>query len=132
MKLRKHLRTRRVEKIEMLGADRLVVLTCGSGPVEHKLIVELYYKGNTCGTRTRAAAQLQVAHGAHPRGGERRATSTVDGACRLATAEAAHTRASDRQRRLPLPAGNIVLTDADHTILTLLRNSKVNVRNDGA
>ena len=64
MKLRKHLRTRRVEKIEMLGADRLVVLTCGSGPCEHKLILELYDKGN------------------------------------------------------------IVLTDGDNTVLTLLRNSK--------
>ncbi|KAL1519738.1 hypothetical protein AB1Y20_023246 [Prymnesium parvum] len=64
MKLRKHLRTRRIERIEMLGADRLVVLTCGTGAAEHKLILEMYDKGN------------------------------------------------------------IVLTDGEHTILTLLRNSK--------
>ena len=44
LKLRKHVRTRRVEKVEQLGADRVVVITCGSGVAEHKLVIELYDK----------------------------------------------------------------------------------------
>ncbi|KAF2368485.1 protein of unknown function DUF3441 [Trinorchestia longiramus] len=46
MKLRKHLRNKRLEKIEQLGADRVVQLTFGSGPAEHHLIIELYDRGN--------------------------------------------------------------------------------------
>ena len=46
LKLRKHVRTRRIEKVEQLGADRVIVITCGSGVAEHKLIIELYDKGN--------------------------------------------------------------------------------------
>ena len=45
-KLRKHLKSRRLEKVEQLGTDRVVILTCGSGPAEHKLIIELYDRGN--------------------------------------------------------------------------------------
>ena len=64
LKLRKHLNQRRITKIEQLGSDRVVVLTCGEGDFESHLVVELYDKGN------------------------------------------------------------VVLTDKDHTIVTLLRNSK--------
>ena len=46
LKLRKHVRTRRIEKVEQLGADRVIVITCGSGVAEHKLVIELYDKGN--------------------------------------------------------------------------------------
>ena len=55
LKLRKHIRTRRIEKVEQLGADRVVVLTCGSGAAEHKLILELYDKGNLVLTESAAA-----------------------------------------------------------------------------
>ena len=41
LKLRKHVRTRRIEKVEQLGADRVIVKTCGSGVAEHKLVIEL-------------------------------------------------------------------------------------------
>ena len=44
LKLRKHVRTRRIEKVEQLGADRVLVITCGSGVAEHKLVIELYDK----------------------------------------------------------------------------------------
>ena len=67
LKLRKHLNQRRVNKIEQLGSDRVIVLTCGEGDFESHLVVELYDKGN------------------------------------------------------------IVLTDKDHIIITLLRNSKFDV-----
>lgn len=46
LKLRKHLRQKRVERIEQLGSDRVVVITCGSGDYESHLVVELYDKGN--------------------------------------------------------------------------------------
>ncbi|XP_064621193.1 ribosome quality control complex subunit NEMF-like [Lineus longissimus] len=46
MKLRKHLRTRRLEKIEQLGIDRIIDLQFGSGEAAYHLIVELYDKGN--------------------------------------------------------------------------------------
>ena len=35
----------RVEKVEQLGSDRIVVLTFGSGDYESHLVVELYDKG---------------------------------------------------------------------------------------
>ena len=46
LKLRKHIRTRRVERVQQLGADRVLVLTCGTGEAEHHLVVELYDRGN--------------------------------------------------------------------------------------
>eukprot|EP00301_Raphidiophrys_heterophryoidea_P000131 c10068_g1_i1.p1 GENE.c10068_g1_i1~~c10068_g1_i1.p1 ORF type:complete len:898 (-),score=263.93 c10068_g1_i1:669-3362(-) len=46
MKLRKHLRTRRLEKVEQLGMDRIVDMTFGSGEQTHHLILELYAQGN--------------------------------------------------------------------------------------
>lgn len=64
MKLRKHLKGKRIDEVLQLGTDRVLVLACGSGEARHHLVVELYDKGN------------------------------------------------------------VVLTDANHTILTLLRSSK--------
>lgn len=46
LKLRKHVRSKRIEKVEQFGTDRLICITCGSGPAEHHLIIELYDKGN--------------------------------------------------------------------------------------
>ncbi|XP_018021202.1 ribosome quality control complex subunit NEMF homolog, partial [Hyalella azteca] len=46
MKLRKHLRNKRLESVQQLGADRVVQLTFGSGPAQHHLIIELYDRGN--------------------------------------------------------------------------------------
>ncbi|KAK7086161.1 hypothetical protein SK128_004141 [Halocaridina rubra] len=46
MKLRKHLRNKRIENIQQLGVDRIVQLTFGSGEVEHHVILELYDRGN--------------------------------------------------------------------------------------
>ena len=42
MKLRKHLRTRRLEKIDQLGIDRIIDLQFGSGEAAYHVIVELY------------------------------------------------------------------------------------------
>ncbi|XP_074642120.1 ribosome quality control complex subunit NEMF-like [Tubulanus polymorphus] len=46
MKLRKHLRSRRLEKIEQLGIDRIIDLQFGSGEAAYHLILELYDRGN--------------------------------------------------------------------------------------
>ncbi|XP_045605121.2 ribosome quality control complex subunit NEMF isoform X1 [Procambarus clarkii] len=46
MKLRKHLRNKRLEAVNQLGVDRIVDLTFGSGEAEHHVILELYDRGN--------------------------------------------------------------------------------------
>lgn len=46
MKMRKNLRTRRLEKIEQLGVERVLRLTFGSGEYERNLFIELYAAGN--------------------------------------------------------------------------------------
>ncbi|CAF4370009.1 unnamed protein product, partial [Rotaria magnacalcarata] len=46
MKLRKHLKSRRLESIEQLGMDRIIDIQFGSGEAAYHLIVELYDKGN--------------------------------------------------------------------------------------
>jgi predicted ribosome quality control (RQC) complex YloA/Tae2 family protein len=46
MKLRKHLRSRRLESITQLGMDRVIDFQFGSGEAAHHLILELYAKGN--------------------------------------------------------------------------------------
>ena len=42
LKLRKHLRTRRLDDVRQLGVDRLVDFSFGSGPNCHHLLLELY------------------------------------------------------------------------------------------
>ncbi|KAF0296435.1 Nuclear export mediator factor Nemf [Amphibalanus amphitrite] len=46
MKLRKHIRNKRLESIRQLGVDRVVDLQFGSGEVAHHVILELYDRGN--------------------------------------------------------------------------------------
>lgn len=46
MKLRKHLRNKRIEAVQQLGVDRIVDLTFGSGEAQHHVILELYDRGN--------------------------------------------------------------------------------------
>lgn len=46
MKLRKHLRTKKLEKIEQLGVDRVIDLTFGKGEASYHILVELYASGN--------------------------------------------------------------------------------------
>ena len=46
MKLRKHLRTKKLFKIEQLGIDRVIDLQFGSGESAHHILVELYASGN--------------------------------------------------------------------------------------
>lgn len=46
MKLRKHIRTRRLESIRQLGADRILDMTFGSGEGVYHLICEFYDRGN--------------------------------------------------------------------------------------
>ncbi|KAK9805687.1 hypothetical protein WJX72_012021 [[Myrmecia] bisecta] len=46
LKLRKHLRTRRLESVRQLGVDRIVDFTFGSGDAAHHLLLELYSQGN--------------------------------------------------------------------------------------
>eukprot|EP00636_Phaeomonas_parva_P018981 CAMPEP_0118853512 /NCGR_PEP_ID=MMETSP1163-20130328/2070_1 /TAXON_ID=124430 /ORGANISM="Phaeomonas parva, Strain CCMP2877" /LENGTH=122 /DNA_ID=CAMNT_0006786069 /DNA_START=284 /DNA_END=648 /DNA_ORIENTATION=+ len=45
MKLRKHLRTKRLEDLRQLGTDRVVVFTFGIGESTNCLILELYAQG---------------------------------------------------------------------------------------
>ena len=46
MKLRKHLKNKRLEQITQHGTDRILVLKFGAGEVANFLFVELYDKGN--------------------------------------------------------------------------------------
>eukprot|EP00743_Colponemidia_sp_Colp-15_P002602 GILK01002819.1.p1 GENE.GILK01002819.1~~GILK01002819.1.p1 ORF type:complete len:241 (-),score=36.35 GILK01002819.1:515-1237(-) len=46
MKLRKHIRTRRLEDIKQLGIDRVIDFTFGSGENCHHVLLELYAAGN--------------------------------------------------------------------------------------
>lgn len=42
LKLRKHLRTRRLEDVRQLGVDRVVDLVFGANEAAHHLILEMY------------------------------------------------------------------------------------------
>ena len=42
LKLRKHLRTRRLEDVKQFGVDRIVDFVFGTGEATHHLILELY------------------------------------------------------------------------------------------
>ena len=46
MKLRKHLRTKKLDAIEQLGIDRVIDLTFGKGEFACHILVELYASGN--------------------------------------------------------------------------------------
>jgi predicted ribosome quality control (RQC) complex YloA/Tae2 family protein len=46
MKLRKHLKNKRLENIEQLGTDRIVLLQFGTGEACYYVILELYDRGN--------------------------------------------------------------------------------------
>ena len=46
MKLRKHLRAKRLEDLRQLGTDRVVIFTFGVGESTNRLILELYAQGN--------------------------------------------------------------------------------------
>ncbi|XP_068618878.1 ribosome quality control complex subunit NEMF homolog [Battus philenor] len=46
MKLRKHLKNKRLEKISQLGVDRIVELQFGTGEAAYYVILELYDRGN--------------------------------------------------------------------------------------
>jgi predicted ribosome quality control (RQC) complex YloA/Tae2 family protein len=47
MKMRKHLRSRRLENVSQVGADRIVDMQFGSGEAAYHLIVELYDRVNS-------------------------------------------------------------------------------------
>lgn len=46
MKLRKHLKNKRLENIEQLGSDRIIDLQFGTGEAAYHVILELYDRGN--------------------------------------------------------------------------------------
>ncbi|KAJ6798590.1 nuclear export mediator factor NEMF [Iris pallida] len=46
LKLRKHIRTRRLEDVRQLGYDRIILFQFGLGPNAHYVILELYAQGN--------------------------------------------------------------------------------------
>jgi len=46
MKLRKHLKNKRLEKVEQLGIDRIVDFQFGTGEAAYHVIIELYDRGN--------------------------------------------------------------------------------------
>lgn len=48
LKLRKHLRTRRLEDVRQLGVDRVVDLVFGTGENAHHLILEMYAQVGLC------------------------------------------------------------------------------------
>ncbi|XP_078444958.1 zinc knuckle (CCHC-type) family protein isoform X3 [Wolffia australiana] len=46
LKLRKHIRSKRLEDIRQLGYDRIILFQFGQGPQAHYIILELYAQGN--------------------------------------------------------------------------------------
>uniref|UniRef100_A0A8D8LLF6 Nuclear export mediator factor NEMF homolog n=2 Tax=Cacopsylla melanoneura TaxID=428564 RepID=A0A8D8LLF6_9HEMI len=46
MKMRKHLKNKRLESLKLLGLDRIIDLQFGTGEAEYHIIVELYDRGN--------------------------------------------------------------------------------------
>lgn len=46
MKLRKHLKNKRLEGVRQLGIDRIIDLEFGSGEACYHIIIELYDRGN--------------------------------------------------------------------------------------
>ena len=46
MKLRKHLRTKKLTDIQQLGVDRVIDVTFGRGEASYHILVELYASGN--------------------------------------------------------------------------------------
>lgn len=46
MKMRKHLRNKRLESLEQLGRDRIVDMKFGSGEAAYHVILELFDRGN--------------------------------------------------------------------------------------
>ena len=46
MKLRKHIRTRRLENVRQLGTDRVIDFKFGTGEAAYHLLLELYASGN--------------------------------------------------------------------------------------
>jgi predicted ribosome quality control (RQC) complex YloA/Tae2 family protein len=48
LKLRKHLRTRRLDSVAQLGSDRVVDFSFGTGPACYHLILELYAQVGAC------------------------------------------------------------------------------------
>jgi hypothetical protein len=65
LKLRKHLRTRRVEDVRQLGVDRVVDFVFGTGENAHHLILEMYaqvglFAGGWGGRRRRLRAMWGV------------------------------------------------------------------------
>ena len=46
MKLRKHIRTKKLEDVRQLGIDRVIDFTFGKGEHCNHILVELYAKGN--------------------------------------------------------------------------------------
>ncbi|CAK9187603.1 unnamed protein product [Ilex paraguariensis] len=46
LKLRKHIRTRRLEDVRQLGYDRIILFQFGLGANAHYIILELYAQGN--------------------------------------------------------------------------------------
>ncbi|CAM8905648.1 hypothetical protein QQ045_009921 [Rhodiola kirilowii] len=46
LKLRKHIRTRRLEDVRQLGYDRIILFQFGLGANAHYVILELYAQGN--------------------------------------------------------------------------------------
>ena len=46
LKLRKHIRSKRLASVQQLGIDRVIDFTFGSGEATYHLIVELHSKGN--------------------------------------------------------------------------------------
>ncbi|CAG9466235.1 unnamed protein product [Pedinophyceae sp. YPF-701] len=61
LKLRKHVRGRRLEDIRQLGVDRIVVFTFGQGDMTHHVILELYSSGNVvlCNAQYQVLALLR-------------------------------------------------------------------------
>ena len=67
MKLRKHLKGKRVTAVTQLGVDRVVDFTFGSGEAEHHVLLELFaqVRRNCCGWLVNVMSCCNCLHGAH-------------------------------------------------------------------
>jgi len=86
-KLRKALRGLRLEQVAQIGTDRVAVLTFGTGPSRHSVILELYAKGNLilCDKEFRIVALLRshAYGGSHKNGSDDAvAAAAATGTCK--------------------------------------------------
>ena len=129
LKVRKHVRTRRLEAVRQVGADRIVQLTFSRGEGEHHLFLELYSQGNVvlCDREMNVLTLLRshrddargfavMPNHAYPLEHFRPRTAASAQALRAALAEGAEAGESLKQALLARFAGGLGPQLAEHAL----------------